>query len=43
MSLSGTSTGLLNTLRDGDSTTSLGSLFQCLTTLFSEEIFPNLI
>jgi len=27
------STLFLNTSRDGDSTTSLGSLFQCLTTL----------
>ena len=33
MSLSTTSTHRLNTSRDGDSTTSLGSLFQCLTTL----------
>ncbi|KAK4819534.1 hypothetical protein QYF61_006027 [Mycteria americana] len=33
MSRSATSTCLLNTCRDGDSTTSLGSLFQCLTTL----------
>ena len=41
MSLSATSTHLLNTSRDGDSTTSLGSLFQCLTTLSGEEIFPN--
>jgi len=30
----------LNTSRDGDSTTSLGSLFQCLTTM-SKEIFLN--
>ncbi|KAK4825624.1 LOW QUALITY PROTEIN: hypothetical protein QYF61_001304 [Mycteria americana] len=36
MSLSTTSTCLLNTSRDGDSTTSLGSLFQCLTTLLSK-------
>ena len=35
------STHLLKTSRDGDSTTSLGSLFQCLTTLFGEESFPN--
>ena len=33
MSLSTTSKQFLNTLRDGDSTTSLGSLFQCLTAL----------
>ncbi|KAK4824310.1 hypothetical protein QYF61_013055 [Mycteria americana] len=33
MSPSTTSTRLLNTSRDGDSTTSLGSLFQCLRTL----------
>ena len=34
--------GLLNTSRDGDSTTSLGSLFQCLTTLSVKTIFPNI-
>ena len=33
MSLSTTSRRLLNTARDGDPTTSLGSPFQCLTTL----------
>jgi len=33
MSLSTTSPHFLNTSRDCDSTTSLGSLFQCLTTL----------
>lgn len=33
MSLSATSTCLLNTTRNGDSTTSLGILFQCLITL----------
>jgi len=42
MSLGATSTHLLNTFRSGDSTTSLGSLFQCLITLFGEEIFPNI-
>lgn len=30
----------LNISNDGDSTGSLGSLFQSLITLFSEEIFP---
>jgi len=29
----------LNTYRDGDSTSSLGSLFQCLTTLSVKKIF----
>ncbi|NXX20447.1 AGRG1 protein, partial [Podargus strigoides] len=38
MSLSTSSTHLLNTSRDGDSPTALGSLFQCLTTL-SVKIF----
>ena len=38
MSLSATSTNFLNISRDSDSTTSLGSLFQCLTTL-SEKFF----
>lgn len=33
MSLSATSTCLLNTIRNDDSTTSLGNLFQCLITL----------
>jgi len=33
------STGFLNTSRDGDSTTSLGSLFQCLTTLWTKILF----
>ena len=42
MSLSTTSTHLLNTSRDGDSTTSLGSLFQYFDNPFSEEIFPNI-
>ncbi|KAK4829075.1 hypothetical protein QYF61_002019, partial [Mycteria americana] len=39
MSLSTTSTHLLNTSRDGDSTTSLGSLLQCLTTLSVKTFF----
>jgi len=38
MSRSATSTCFLNTSRDGDSTTSLGSLFQCLTTLSVQKI-----
>jgi len=45
MSLSITSTRLLNTSKDGDFTTSLGSLFERLITLdnpFSEEILPNI-
>ena len=39
-SLSATSPHFLNTSRDSDSTTSLGSLCHCLTAL-SEEMFPN--
>ena len=39
MSLSTTSKQFLNTSRDGDSTTFLGSLFQCLTTLSVKQIF----
>jgi len=39
MSRSATSTRFLNTSRDGDSTTSLGSLFQCLTTLSVQKFF----
>ena len=39
MPLSATSTCLLNTSRDGDSTTSLGSLFQCWTTLSVKKFF----
>ncbi|KAK4823265.1 hypothetical protein QYF61_000232, partial [Mycteria americana] len=39
MSLSATSTRLLNTSKDGNSTTSLGSLFQCLRTLSVKKIF----
>lgn len=31
----------LKYLQDGDSTSSLGSLFQYLMTLFTEDIFPN--
>ena len=46
MSWSATSTHFLITSRDGDSTTSLGSLFQCLTTLSVKKVFlisnPNL-
>jgi len=41
MSLSTTSKQFLNTSRDGDSTTSLGSLFQCLKTL-CKEVFPDI-
>lgn len=40
MSTSATSTHLLNTSRNDDSTSSLGSLFQCSTTL--EEFFFNI-
>ncbi|KAK4824211.1 hypothetical protein QYF61_012125 [Mycteria americana] len=39
MSLSTTSTRLLNISRDGDSTTSLGSLFPCWTTLSMKTFF----
>ena len=39
MFLSATSTCFLNTSRDGDSTTSLGSLCQCLTTLSEKNFF----
>jgi len=39
MSLSTRPTCYLNTSRDGDSTTSLGSLFQCLTTLSVKKFF----
>jgi len=42
MLLSAMSTRLLNTSRDGDLTTSLGSLFQCLTTLSVKNFFPNI-
>ena len=40
MSWSATSTHFFNTSRDGHSTTSLGSLFQCLTTLSVKKFFP---
>jgi len=39
MSLSTTSERVLNTSRDGDSTTSRGSPFQCLTTLSVKKFF----
>ena len=39
MPLSATSTQLLNTSRDSDSTTSLGSLCQCTTTLSEKKCF----
>ena len=39
MSPSTTSKHSLNTSRDGDSTTSLGSPFQCLTTLLEKRLF----
>jgi len=39
MSLNPTSTYLSNTSRDGDSTTSLGGLFQCLITLLVKKFF----
>jgi len=39
MSLSTTSKCFLNTSRDGDSTTSLGSPFQCLTALLEKNYF----
>ena len=39
MSWSTTSTRFFNTSRDGDSTTSLGSLFQCLTTVSVKKFF----
>lgn len=44
MSLSTTSSHFLNTPRDKDSITSLGSMFQCLNTLFTfhEEIPPGI-
>ena len=44
MSLSATSTRFLNASRDGDSTTSLGSLCQCLTTLSDKKccLIPSL-
>lgn len=39
MSISATSIHLLNTFRGGDSTTSLGSLFQCLATSSVKKFF----
>ena len=42
MSLSTTSKQFLNTSRDGDSTTSLGSPFQCLTALNIKNFFPDI-
>ena len=39
MSLSTTSTLFLNTSRNSNSTTSLGSLFQCLITLYMKKFF----
>jgi len=42
MSLSTTSKWFLNTSRNGDSTTSLGSLFQCFTALFVKQPFPDI-
>jgi len=42
MSLCTTSKQFLNTFRDGDSTTFLGSLFQCLTTLSVKKFFPDI-
>ena len=39
MALSTTSKWFLSTFRDGDSTTSLGSLFHCLTTLSVKKCF----
>ena len=42
MPLSATFTFSLNTSRDGSSPTSLGSLFQCLTTLSENFFFPKI-
>ena len=42
MSWSATSTCVLNPSRDGDSTTALGSLVQCLMTLSLKTFFPNI-
>jgi len=39
MFLNAISTHLLNTARNGDSTVSLGSLFQCLTTFLLKKVF----
>ena len=38
MSISTTSTLSLNTYKDSDSLTSLGNLFQCLTTLLEKKL-----
>ena len=44
MTLSATSTCFLNTSRDGDSTTPLGSLCLCLTTVSEKNFFfPKII
>lgn len=40
MSVSATSTRLLYTSGDGNSTASLGKQFQCLSTLYVKEFFP---
>ena len=42
MSLSTTSRWFSNPFRDGDSPTSLGNLFQCLTTLSVKKFFPDI-
>ena len=42
MSLNTMSKRSLNTTRVSDSTTSLGSPFQCLTTLSEKVVFPNI-
>jgi len=43
MSLSDKSPHVLNTSRDSDSSTSLGSLFQCITTPSENNFFPNIL
>jgi len=43
MAISTTSAYLLNTSRDGDSTTSLGSLFQSMIILSVKKFFPNIL
>lgn len=42
MTLSDPSTHLLNNSRNGDATTSLGSLFSMLDNIFYEDICPNI-
>ena len=42
MALSATSTCFLNTSRSSDSTSSLGSLCYCITTLSEKKFFPIL-